>query len=107
MVGTSHTINKNISTCIFFHSTHGFNFFFYLELQQKIARKAHPAHGVVTFISSLYSGCMSDIEITKNYGLIELLEPGYQIMADKGFVLNKLLEGTEVTIATLHFLRSD
>ena len=28
-------------------------------------------HGAVTFISSLYSGCMSDIEITKNSGRIE------------------------------------
>ena len=64
-------------------------------------------HGAVTFISSLYSGCMSNIEITKNSGLIELLEPGNQIMADKGFVFNKLLEGTGITIATPHFLCSD
>jgi hypothetical protein len=28
-------------------------------------------------------------------------------MADKGFVLNKLLKGTEITIATPHFLCSD
>jgi DNA-binding Xre family transcriptional regulator len=50
---------------------------------------------------------MSDIEITKNSGLIELLEPGDQIMADKRFALNKLLEGTGITIATPHFLCSD
>lgn len=50
---------------------------------------------------------MSDIQITKNSGLVELLEPGDQIMADKGFVLNKLLEGTEITIATPHLLCSD
>ena len=61
-------------------------------------------HDAVTFISSLFSGCISDIDITKNSGLIELLEPGVQIMADKGFVLNKLLEGTWVTIATPHFM---
>ncbi|XP_069105555.1 uncharacterized protein [Argopecten irradians] len=64
-------------------------------------------HGAVTFISSLYSGCMSDIEITKNSGLIELLEPGDEIMADKGFVLNKILKGTGITIATPHFLSGD
>jgi hypothetical protein len=64
-------------------------------------------HGAVTFISPQYSGCMSDIEITKNSGLIELLEPGDQIMADKRFALNKLLEGTGITIATPHFLCSD
>jgi hypothetical protein len=28
-------------------------------------------------------------------------------MADKGFVFNKLLEGTGITIATPHFLCSD
>lgn len=64
-------------------------------------------HGAVTFISSLYSGCISDIEITKHSGLLQLLEPGDQIMADKGFVLNKLLEGTGVSIATPHFLCAD
>ena len=50
---------------------------------------------------------MSDIEITRNYGLVWLLEPGDQIMADKGFFLNKLLEGTGVPIATPHFKCSD
>ena len=64
-------------------------------------------NGAVTFISALYSGCMSDIDITKLCGLLELLEPGDQIMADKGFVLNKLLEGTGITIATPHFLCTD
>lgn len=64
-------------------------------------------HGAVTFISALYYGCMSDIEITKLCGIIELLEPGDQIMADKGFVLNKLLQGTGITIATPHFLCAD
>ena len=65
------------------------------------------ANGAVTFISALYSGCMLDIEITKLCGLLELLKPGDQIMADKGFVLNKLLEGTGITIATPHFLCTD
>ncbi|CAG2223584.1 unnamed protein product [Mytilus edulis] len=64
-------------------------------------------HGAITFISALYSGCMSDIEITKHSGLIDLLEPGDQIMADKGFILNKLLKDTGVSIATPHFLCSD
>ncbi|XP_062578055.1 uncharacterized protein LOC134239942 [Saccostrea cucullata] len=63
-------------------------------------------HGAVTFISSLYSGCISDLEITKYSGILDLLEPGDQIMADKGFVLDKLLKDG-VTIATPHFLCSD
>ena len=40
-------------------------------------------HGAVTFISSLYTGCMSDVEITKL--------SGGDVMADKGFTLRKCL----------------
>jgi hypothetical protein len=50
---------------------------------------------------------MSDVDITKRCGLIELLEVGDQIMADKGFVLNNVLKDTGVSIATPHFLCSD
>lgn len=64
-------------------------------------------NGAITFISSLYSGCMSDIEIMKRCGLIELLEPGDEIMADKGFILNKILKDTGITICTPHFLAGD
>ncbi|VDI59326.1 Hypothetical predicted protein [Mytilus galloprovincialis] len=63
-------------------------------------------HGAVTFISSLYTGCMSDVEITKLCGLVDLLEMGDSIMADKGFVLNKVLEGTGITVNTPPFLMS-
>ncbi|CAC5398532.1 unnamed protein product [Mytilus coruscus] len=63
-------------------------------------------HGAVTFISSLYTGCMSDVEITKLCGMVDLLEIGDSIMADKGFVLNKVLEGTGITVNTPSFLMS-
>jgi hypothetical protein len=36
-------------------------------------------HGSITFISSLYSGWISDVDITKRCGLIKLLEAGDQI----------------------------
>ena len=39
---------------------------------------------------------MSDVELTKLSGLIDLLESGDSIMADKGFVLNKVLVGTGI-----------
>ncbi|XP_048749122.1 uncharacterized protein LOC125661232 [Ostrea edulis] len=64
-------------------------------------------NGSITFISSLYSGCMSDVEITKRCGLIELMETGDQIMADKGFVLNNVLKDTGISVATPHFLCAD
>lgn len=61
-------------------------------------------HGAVTFISSLYTGSMSDVEMTRLCGIVELLESGDSIMADKGFVLNKVLEGTGVQVNIPPFL---
>jgi hypothetical protein len=40
-------------------------------------------HGLITFVSSLYTVCMSDVEITKLSGLLELLESGDDVMAYK------------------------
>ena len=48
-------------------------------------------HGAVTFVSPLYTGCISDVEITKLSGLLELIEADDDIMADKGFTLKKVL----------------
>jgi hypothetical protein len=63
-------------------------------------------HGALTFVSSLYTGCMSDVEITKLSGLLDLLEAGDSVMADKGFVLHKALEGTGIDVNTPPFLMS-
>jgi hypothetical protein len=63
-------------------------------------------HGGLTFVSSLYTGCISDIEITKLSGLLDLLEEGDLIMADKGFILNKILEGTGISVNIPPFLLS-
>ena len=45
----------------------------------------------INFISRLYSGCISDKEITKKCGFLEALEPGDHVMADKGFNIQDLL----------------
>ena len=63
-------------------------------------------HGAVTFVSSLYTGCMSDVEITKLSGILDLLEPGDDVMADKGFTLKKMLDDRGVTLNIPPFLSS-
>ena len=61
-------------------------------------------HGSVTFISSLFSGCISDVEITKVCGILNLLEPGNSVMADKGFTIAKVLSEKNVGLIIPHFL---
>ncbi|XP_062580400.1 uncharacterized protein LOC134242349 [Saccostrea cucullata] len=63
-------------------------------------------HEALTFVSSLYTGCMSDVEITKLSGLLDLMEEGDSIMADKGFVMNKVLEGKGISVNTPPFFLS-
>ena len=41
--------------------------------------------GAVAFISQLYADFVSDQAITCDYGILELIETGDSIMADKGF----------------------
>jgi len=61
-------------------------------------------HGAVTFISHLFTGSMSDIAITKLSGILDLMQPGDMIMADKGFKIEKLLEGKKVALNLPPFL---
>lgn len=55
------------------------------------------------FFSNLYTGCMSDVEIAKLSGMLDLPDQGDFIKADKGFVVNKVLEGTGISINTPPF----
>ena len=47
--------------------------------------------GVISFIPPLWTGSVSDKEIVRNSGLINLLEEGDAVMADKGFLVRDLL----------------
>lgn len=62
-------------------------------------------NGAITFISPLYSGCMSDVEIVKLSGVLDLIEQGDSVMADKGFTIDDLLEEKGVTLNIPPFLR--
>ncbi|XP_056311183.1 uncharacterized protein LOC130222679 [Danio aesculapii] len=46
--------------------------------------------GAVTFISRLYTGSISDKEITRRSGILSLLEPGDEVMSDKGFTIDMI-----------------
>ena len=46
--------------------------------------------GVVSFFPPLWTGSISDKEIVKQSGLLNLLEAGDAVMADKGFIIRYL-----------------
>ena len=48
-------------------------------------------NGWITFVSELYGGSVSDKEITRNCGILDLLSPGDTVMADKGFRIHDIL----------------
>ena len=41
--------------------------------------------GVVIFVSPLFPGCISDKDLTRRCGILDILEPGDSVMADQGF----------------------
>ena len=61
--------------------------------------------GVVTFVSDLYSGSISDKQITKLSGLVNLCEEGDAIIADKGFLISDLTTPKGVNLIIPPFKR--
>lgn len=55
-------------------------------------------HGAICFVSSLYTGSISDKELTKCSGFLDLLEGNESIMADKGFNIDDLLQCKKVDL---------
>ncbi|XP_049898955.1 uncharacterized protein LOC126389348 [Epinephelus moara] len=48
-------------------------------------------NGVITFVSDLYGGSTSDKAITADCRVLQQLEPGDMVMADKGFTIHDIL----------------
>ncbi|KAK3931029.1 Taurine import ATP-binding protein TauB [Frankliniella fusca] len=56
-------------------------------------------NGTITHVSKLYPGSTSDKAIFADSGIIEQLEPGDSVLADKGFLISHLLpDGIELNI---------
>ena len=62
-------------------------------------------NGVITFVSLLYPGSISDKELTRRCGILDLLEPGYSVMADRGFDIEEDLALRGVRLNIPPFLR--
>ena len=63
-------------------------------------------HGAITFVSSLYTKAISDKEITRCSGILDLVEAGDSVMADKGFDIEDLLREKNVSLNLPPFLES-
>ena len=61
--------------------------------------------GGVMFCSELWAGSISDIELTRKSGLLDLLESGDNVMAEKGFNIDELLHERGVTLNIPPYMR--
>ena len=60
--------------------------------------------GHVIFVSSLYTGCISDTQLVERCGFLSLLQRGDEIMADRGFTIEDLLIPLDVRLNIPPFL---
>ena len=61
--------------------------------------------GALGFLSELYTGSISDKELTKRSKVIDCLDPGDDVMADKGFDIQDDFAAKEVTVNIPSFLK--
>lgn len=61
--------------------------------------------GACSFISQGFEGNASDVEMFKNCGMIEMLQPGDVILGDRGFTVEELLDPLLVKLVHPPFLK--
>ena len=61
--------------------------------------------GIITFVSKLYAGSISDKELTRCSGIMDLLQPGDSVIADHGFDIQDELAIRGVRLIILPFLK--
>ena len=61
-------------------------------------------HAYVTFVSSLYTGCISDTKLVERSEFLSLLQKGDEIMADRRFTIEDLLTLLGVKLNITPFL---
>ena len=56
--------------------------------------------GAVVFVLDLYPGCISDKELTRKCGILDMLDKGDTLMADRGFDIewDLILRGVRLNI---------
>ena len=62
-------------------------------------------NGSIVYVCDLVPGRMSDREVTTQCGLLELLEPGDEVMADRGFLIENELRNIDVKLTIPPFMR--
>ena len=62
--------------------------------------------GEIIHVSALFAGSISDKELVKQSELLPLLEPGDQLLVDKGFVIQDILTPIGCEVAMPAFLSS-